>query len=342
MTTSKTAVTAGRATTGSRSVLAVRIAAVVLCAFGGTVMTLQFFRFVRVFPAAAVLAAVLEIPLLAVGAVVLCLLRPIRSPAPRWAAAAVVWGGSAAIGCALIANEGLMALWAKTAGVVFAASWSDSLSAPLNEEILKLCGVIMLVLAAPRLIKGPMDGLIFGALVGLGFQVAENVTYGLNGIVESGATAPPRAVLNSALIRLASAPGSHWTITAISGAGLGYLVLHGATRRALAVAVICLATAMGMHLLFDAPDLPLVIKTVVNFCVFGAVYLRLRYSYLRRARSSLARYQAAGIIGAAEATGLVSRRWRDDALRRASSPSAEEELRTRQAEILAGVEADAA
>ena len=128
--------TADRTTAASRSILAVRLAAIVLCAFGGTVMTWEFFRFVGVFPGAAVLAAVLQIPLLAVGAVVICLLRPIRSPAPLWSAAAVIWGGSAAIGCALIANAGLMALWAKTTGVAFAANWSDSLTAPLNEELL--------------------------------------------------------------------------------------------------------------------------------------------------------------------------------------------------------------
>ena len=101
---------------------------------------------------------------------------------------------TAAAGCALLANKGLIGLWAKGAGPQFAANWSASLSAPLNEEILKLCGVIMIVLAAPRMIQGPLDGMIFGALVGLGFQATENVTYGLNSIMLSGATDPAKAV----------------------------------------------------------------------------------------------------------------------------------------------------
>ena len=342
MTTSRAAITASRATAVRSSVLAVRVSAVILCAFGGTVMTWQFFRFVGVFPGAAVLAAILEVPLLAIGTALLCLLRPIRIPVLAWSAAAVIWGGSAAIGCAVLANDGLMSLWAKTAGIAFAANWSDSLTAPLNEELLKLCGVIMLVLAAPRLIRGPMDGLVFGALVGLGFQVAENVTYGLNSIVASGATDPVRAVASSTFVRYASALGSHWTMTAIGGAGIGYVVLHGATRRAMAVAVVCVAAAMGMHLLFDAPGLQLAVKVLVNFTVFGVVYLRLRQSYLRRARGALTQLQAVGIVTPTEAAGLPSRHWRRLTLRREGSPAALEGLRTRQREILDGVEASAA
>ena len=101
----------------------------------------QFFRFLVVFPAPAALAVALEIPLLVVG---------VRAGAAGAAGpcagtclvgAAVAWGGTAAAGCALLANSGLIGLWAKGAGIHFAADWSASLSAPLNEEILKLCGV---------------------------------------------------------------------------------------------------------------------------------------------------------------------------------------------------------
>src|SRR5262249_59176163 len=116
-------------------------------------------------------------------------------------------------------------LWAKSAGVKFASDWSASLSEPLNEEVLKLCGVAMVALAAPLVINGPLDGLIYGALTGLGFQAVENITYGLNAVVMSGGTTPDSAVLNSALLRVGSTCiGSHWTMTAVAGGGVGYLI----------------------------------------------------------------------------------------------------------------------
>jgi protease PrsW len=324
--------------TDARSLLLVRVTAGVLCALGGAIMTWAFVRFVLVFPAASVLAAVLEIPLLVVGFLVLRLLRPVRDPPLLWSAAATIWGASAAIGCALLANRGLTALWAKAEGLRFAASWSDSLSAPLNEEVLKLCGVIMIVLAAPRVIKGPLDGMVFGALTGLGFQVAENVTYALNNIVVSGATAPVKAVMNSELLRLATAPGSHWTMTAVGGAGIGYLVLLGPTRRGFELAAACLAAAMAMHLLFDAPDIPLPVKVIVNFVVAGVLYAHLTESYLTRAHQAVADLTATGAVLPHEAPVLLRRRGRRRELRAAPTPAQRALRQARYGEVLTGIE----
>ncbi len=325
-----------------RSLRIVRVTAAILCMFGGAVVIWAFFQFVLVFPAPAVLAIVLELPLLVAGFLLLRVLRPVRNPPLLWSAAATVWGGSAAIGCAVLANQGLISLWAKTAGVGFASNWSDSLSAPLNEEVLKLCGVVMIVLAAPRLIRGPLDGMVFGALTGLGFQAVENVTYGLDSIVQSGATDPVRAVTNSFLVRLSTAIGSHWAMTAVAGAGVGYLVLHGRTRRGVVGAVACLAVAMGMHLLFDAPHPIIGIKVTVNFIIVAALYGWLSASYRARARSVLGRYAAAGLVTEDEAAVLLSRSGRQRALRHAGSDGDRDAGRARQDDVLERIEAEAA
>jgi protease PrsW len=296
-----------------QSIRLVRVTAILACVFGAAVLSWQFFRFLVVFPGTGLLAIGLEIPLLLVGFVVLRLLRPVRTPPLTWSAAAVAWGATAAAGCALLANRGLISLWAKGAGTRFAANWSASLSAPLNEELLKLCGVIMIILAAPLVIQGPLDGMIFGALVGLGFQATENVTYGLNSIELSGATDPARAVVNSFMVRVGvTALGSHWTMTAIAGAGAGYLVARrrGAPHGGILPAVACLLGAMAMHLIFDAPQVAEVIKVGLNFAIVVAVYLSLSNSYLRRARAALADSVAGEIISAGEAASLLSRRRR--------------------------------
>lgn len=340
-----------------KSILAVRSTAAVVCVFGAVVLTFAFYRFVQVFPGAAVLAVLLELPLLVVGFVLLRLLRPVRSPALGWSAAAVIWGGSAAAGCALLANQGLTGLWAKTLGTAFASNWSATLSAPLNEEVLKLCGVIMIVLAAPRVLNGPLDGLFYGALTGLGFQVAENVTYGLNSIALSGATNPDRAVLNSAVLRLTTTTlGSHWAMTAMAGAGVGFFVQRGRSQLSpnafvgedrawlagLLPAAGCLLIAMGMHLLFDAPRPNILIKVLVNLLVVGVSYLILSTRYLERVHRALARQTDAGQIGWLEADYVLSRRRRLHELQRADSPEERRRLLARQHEILARIDQDAA
>jgi protease PrsW len=300
-----------RAGPADLSILTVRITAGVLCVVGAVILGLEFYHYIGVFPGPALLAVALELPPLVIGFWVVRGLRPVRSPDLIWSAAALVWGAFAATGCGLLANKGLIAVWAQTAGVAFASTWSASLSAPLNEEVLKVCGVVMIVLAAPRLIRGPVDGMVFGALVGLGFQVAENVTYGLANIVQSGATDPVQAVTSSGALRvLVTGLGSHWTMTAVSGAGIGFLVARERRRQGVALAVACLVMAMGMHLLFDAPEPNLIIKVIVNFVIVTTLYVLLRQSYLDKARRALSGLVASGTVTAPEAATALARRAR--------------------------------
>jgi protease PrsW len=328
---------------GDPSIRAVRIIAAALCVLGAVILSVEFYRYVSVFPAGTALAVVLELPLLVVGFFVFRLLRPIRSPDLIWSGAALVWGATAATGCALLANQGLIALWAKTEGVGFASNWSASLSAPLNEEVLKLCGVIMVVLAAPNRIRGPLDGMIYGALTGLGFQVVENVTYGLDNILQSGATDPFRAVTNSVLVRVGTTGiGSHWTMTAVAGAGIGFLVSRERRREGVVLAVICLLAAMAMHLLFDAPHPAVLVKVAVNFLIVGVLYILLRESYMSSAREAVAACAASGTVSPAEAAAAMSRRSRRRELRRAQPGPERDRVLARQREVLAIVEDETA
>jgi RsiW-degrading membrane proteinase PrsW (M82 family) len=324
-----------------RSLRIVRVTAGVLCVFGAAVMVWAFESYLFIFPAATLLAIALELPQLVVGFLLLRLLRPVRNPPLLWSVAATVWGASAAIGCALLANMGLVGLWAKAESVTFAANWSNSLSAPLNEELLKLCGVIMIVLAAPGLIKGPLDGMVFGALTGIGFQAIENVTYGLDNIVQSGATDPTQAVTSSWLLRFASGLGSHWAMTAVAGTGIGYLVARGRSRTGYLLALAYLAAAMAMHVLFDAPHPAVAIKVVANFLVVGVLYVLLADSYRTRAHRVLTRFARTGAVTDEEAAHLLSRRFRRQELRRTANPAARDRLVARYERLLADVEEQA-
>jgi len=252
-----------------------------------------------------------------IGFWVLRLLRPVRPPQRQWSVAAVAWGVAAATGCALLANGAFGNVLAKTAGSGFFTNWGAALTGPLDEEILKLCGVAMIALAAPLAIRGPTDGLIFGGLVGLGFQMMENFTYCLNAISLDGATSPASSVISTAAARLATGFGSHWTMTAVAGAGLGILAARG--RRGVWPAAALLLLAMAMHFSYNAPSLPvpgpadILIKASANLAVFFALYLILRRRYMTSARGVLAARVTAGAISQDQAASLLSRRRRRSA-----------------------------
>ncbi len=323
------------------SLRAVRITAVVLCVFGTGVIIREFYRIPVVFPGAVVLAVAIEVPVLAVGCWLIRLLRPVRAPSRVWSGAAVIWGATAATGCALLANAGMVALWAKSTGIGFSSDWSAALTAPLNEEILKLSGVVMILLAAPGRILGPLDGMIYGALTGLGFQVTENVIYGLNSIAQSGATDPAASVASSAAVRVGlTVLGSHWTMTAVAGAGIGYVAALG-PRRGAAPALACLAAAMGMHLLFDAPRLPTAVKVAVNLAIVAAFYLTLRRRFRAHALEAVNLRVTWGDLSDAEAMALLSRHSRRNELRSARPGRERDQLAARQLAAMDSIEADA-
>jgi RsiW-degrading membrane proteinase PrsW (M82 family) len=313
-----------------------RAAIAVLCIVGVAVQAWEWAPVVRVFPGPALLAVILQLPLLGLGFWLIRRLRPIRAPARSWSAVAVIWGLTAAAGFAELANHGLTVIWARAAGVSFASSWAAPLSAPLNEEILKLCGVVLIVVAAPLLIRGPVDGLVFGALAGLGFEATENIAYGLNAIAQFGATSPPEAVYVSAVLRDLAGPGSHWAISAVAGAGIGYLVARG--RRGAVPGLALVVAAMLMHLLADAPGISEFVKVIVNFAAVTALYLFLRRGYLARARDVMAAWTASGAMTADEAAILLRRRARQQVLRQVPSIPHREQLAARWTALLAQIE----
>jgi RsiW-degrading membrane proteinase PrsW (M82 family) len=288
--------------------------ALLACLFGLGVLAYAYHDLVRVFPAAAALAGFLLLLTLGVGYLLPRRFRPVVAPAHVTSLMCVGWGMTAAAGCAIPANTGLGGIWAKTLGVDFADTWGAASTAPFNEETLKLCGVLILALIASRAIHAPIDGWVYGALVGLGFQVMENLLYALNTILLDGATDPGASVDASFVARVAiTGWGSHWAMSAVAGTGIGYLVARDGRPlgRRVAVAVGCWMTAMGMHWFFDAPLLPgwrgTVLKVAVNLAIALLVYRTARRHYLARFREVAAEEAATGAIRPEEAALLPHR-----------------------------------
>jgi hypothetical protein len=118
-------------------------------------------------------------------------------------------------------------------------------------------------------------------------------------------------------------------MTSVAGAGVGYLAARG-LRRGAPPAAACLAAAMAMHLLFDAPGPTpaILLKVLLDFVAVVAFYLKLQRGYRARARAVLARHVAAGLVPGVEAppcspgaVGAVGSAWsRPDPSAMRSSP----------------------
>jgi len=168
----------------------------------------------------------------------------------KLAAAGFVWGAVAATGAfALLGNDAVMNLYAKRFGASFAFDWGAALSAPIDEELAKGAGIVLLLVLAPHLIRSPFDGLILGAFVGLGFQISEDISYAWIGAAD--AFGDIGTAWQTIVVRTLASIPSHWMYTAIFGAGLIWFVGRPQVpaRRGLGAGLMLLA--MLMHGLWD-------------------------------------------------------------------------------------------
>jgi RsiW-degrading membrane proteinase PrsW (M82 family) len=170
---------------------------------------------------------------------------------PGLAAAGFVWGFVAATGAfALHGNDAAMDLYAKTLGASFAFDWGAALAAPIDEELAKGAGVLLLLILAPKLIRSPFDGLILGAFVGLGFQISEDISYAWIGA--ANAFGDVGAAQSTIVVRTLASIPSHWMYTAIFGAGLIWFIGRPDVPARKGLGVGLMLTAMLMHGLWDA------------------------------------------------------------------------------------------
>ena len=178
-----------------------------------------------------------------------------REP-PSVLCAAVLWGGVVATTLAGYANEGWGLVVSRVGGPAFAARWTAALTAPIVEEALKGMGVVMIFLVVREEIDDAMDGFVYGAMVGLGFAVVEDVFYFM--AVFGG---KPSGVLQGFFLRVvAGGLYSHVLYTGLVGMGIGYAVeRRDATSRARKVAVLSglAAVAIIAHFVWNSPFLDL-------------------------------------------------------------------------------------
>jgi RsiW-degrading membrane proteinase PrsW (M82 family) len=236
---------------------------------------------------------------------------------PGLAVAGFVWGFVAATGAfALLANGAVIDLYAKIFGASFAFDWGPALAAPIDEELAKGAGVLLLLTVAPRLIRSPFDGLILGAFVGLGFQISEDISYAWIGAANSFNDVG--AAWSTIIVRTLASIPSHWMYTAIFGAGLVWFVGRPdvPARRGLGAAL--MLTAMLMHGVWDASGaiagnsvfgwiVPLMVATVL-ISVFVWIYNTAQPIEREWMRELMAPEVALGVVSPDELNALAGTR----------------------------------
>ena len=168
---------------------------------------------------------------------------------------ALLWGAVVSLSFAAIANSWLLSVLEQLLSPDQIDSWGPAIVAPLNEEFYKGAGLVMIFFMARNEIDSLMDGLVYGAMIGLGFQVMENIQYFIHAAAQSGG-GQIGPVVGAFFVRvLVAGLYSHMLFTGLLGFGFAYFVTRRSSPLRVRVAVLGLfiALAWGAHFVWNSP-----------------------------------------------------------------------------------------
>ncbi|MBN1319753.1 MAG: PrsW family intramembrane metalloprotease, partial [Thermoleophilia bacterium] len=169
-------------------------------------------------------------------------------------AIALLWGGVVALAFSGIVNTWSLSFLQHVLPAVRVDSWAAALVAPVNEELYKGAGLVIIYLMARSEFDSVMDGLVYGAMIGLGFQVMENIQYFMLAADGGGGGFGP--VVSMYFLRVVlSGIYSHMLFSGLLGFGFAYLVTQRSRPRGrrLWVFCSCVAAAWAAHFVWNSP-----------------------------------------------------------------------------------------
>jgi RsiW-degrading membrane proteinase PrsW (M82 family) len=194
--------------------------------------------------ALAVCLAVLPVPVYL--AIVLWVDRFEPEPLPM-IVLTFAWGATVACFFAILLNTLGEVVVADQLGTDAAEIYGSSFSAPVVEETAKGAVLFGLFWWRRDELNGIVDGIVYAALVGLGFAMTENVLYYGRGAAEEGIT----GAVGTFVVRGILSPFAHPLFTAMTGIGLGLAVASRSRGFRLAAPLAGLGVAMALHSLWN-------------------------------------------------------------------------------------------
>jgi len=241
------------------------------------------------------LLAIVPIPVLIALALALDRLEP---EPPRALAFSFMWGAGVAVLGALVLNTaGLLYVTVPIFGESEGHFVSATFGAPVIEETLKGAALFVMLWVRRNEIDGFADGIVYAAMVGLGFAMMENITYYMRAF-EEGGTEQLGAVF---ILRGLIMPLSHPLFTSMTGLGVAYAATH--RRGQVAAPLAGLLGAMILHGLWNGAASQglggLAVVYVLDFCILVALVVIVfveRRGTVRRIETYLPAYAETGLV----------------------------------------------
>jgi RsiW-degrading membrane proteinase PrsW (M82 family) len=228
---------------------------------------------------------------------------------------AIAWGAIAAVAITLGVDLLLSMVFGPATGA--REVLQTVVQAPVVEEFAKGLGVFLIFATARRAFDGPVDGIVYGALVGAGFAFTENIQYFAVSFIEGGAA----ETTTTFFLRGILSPFAHVMFTSVTGFALGLAARRGLPAgQAIGPGLLGLAGAIALHAFWNGSAmfgdffflyLTLQVPLFIGF-ILGIVALRREESRLTRRR--LGEYAAAGWFTPQEVDMLATSAGRKAAL----------------------------
>jgi RsiW-degrading membrane proteinase PrsW (M82 family) len=229
------------------------------------------------------------------------------------------WGaGIAALLAAILNTAGLLYVTQPALGRGDGQFVSAAIGAPVVEESLKGLVLVWLLWRRRQELDGPTDGIIYAAMVGIGFAMMENVGYYISALATPVTGGVP--LLEATFVfRGVIAPLAHPMFTAMTGIGAAYAATHRRAGWALALG---LFGAMVLHGLWNGLTSLGLSGIILAYGLLACVLVALitvvvadRRRMVGDIRRYLPRYQAAGLVSEADLRMLCTLRERRQARR---------------------------
>jgi RsiW-degrading membrane proteinase PrsW (M82 family) len=141
-----------------------------------------------------------------------------------------------------------------------ARSLTPVLGAPVIEEVSKAAALLILFLFWHEEFDDVLDGVVYGALVGVGFAMTENIGYFTLAAVQGGMP----GLMQSIYLRSFLGGFNHAAFTAAAGAGFGYARETLSAKTRVLAPVIGVTGAMLQHIAWNAVASQMVTSVLCN------------------------------------------------------------------------------